>query len=158
MYGFGQEPFGDFPFGDADWARVVLWDELPEEKKQEDLDNGGWYYNFVTCLMPPMNELRNLIYKSYDRTIDPRTARQDLLGYIARNFGITPDLAEPEAYQRMKIEIAGRWRTIKGTSEAYEILCAIHGFDVTVNEVWWNGSEYTTTGPYVFNEVVGTIP
>jgi len=158
MYGFGLEPFGEFPFGRVDWAKVVLWDELPEEVRQDDLDNGGWYYKFVTSLLPPLNELRQLISKSFDHTLDPRKARKDLLEYIAGNFGIVPDLAEPEAYQRMKLEIAGRWRLIKGTAESYEVLCAIHGFSITVNELWWNGSEYSTTGPFIYNEVIGTIP
>lgn len=158
MYSFGHDAFGSTTFGEADWARVVLWDELPGDKKQEDLDAGGKYYDFVTSLMPSFNELKNLIYKSHDHLINPDTARIDLLSYVAGNFGITLDLAEPEAYQRTQVEIAGRWRLIKGTDTSYEILCAIHGFSAVVKEMWWNGNVYTENGPEVTNEVIGTAP
>lgn len=158
MRGFGHDPFGEDPFGLIDWAYVVLWEELPEDKKQEDRDAGGWYELFVRCLVPPINELKYLIYKSHDYVLDPRTARKDLLRYMAGNFGIIPDLDEPEEYQRTKIEIAGRWRLIKGTEDAYEVLCAIHGFEVDVYEIWTNNDTYTTSGPHVTDEVIATVP
>lgn len=158
MYGFGKDSFGDTPFGSMDWAYTVLWSELPEDKKQQDLNAGGWYEKFVRCLLPPINELKRLIYKSHDYIVDPRTARKDLLRYIAGNFGIIPDLDEPEEYQRMKIEIAGRWRLIKGTTDAYKVLCAIHGFSVDVYDVWTDGETYSTTSPFVSEEVIGTMP
>jgi len=158
MGGFGTAPFGDEPFGHADWAYRVLWEELPEEKKQEDLDAGGWYQKFVKSMIPPINELKFLIYKSHDYLIDPRTARKDLLRYIAGNFGIVPDLDEPEEYQRTKIEIAGRWRLIKGTEDAYKVLCAIHGFSVEVYDIWYKNGVYTTTGPNVSEEVIAVVP
>lgn len=157
MSGFGNNSFGQNPFGNVDWARIVLWDELPEYVKNEDLDAGGWYYKFVTALLPTFNQLRYLIYRSHQHVLDPRTARADLLGYIARNFGIVPDLAEPEDYQRTKIEIVGRWRLIKGTTEAYEVLCAIHGFYVNVYDLWWNGNSYVTSKPLVQGEVSGEM-
>jgi hypothetical protein len=158
MYGFGHFPFGHETFGHANWAYVVLWEELPEDKKQEDLDAGGWYEKFCRCLVPPFNELKFLIYKSHDYVIDPRTARKDLLRYIAGNFGIVPDLDEPEEFQRTKIEIAGRWRLIKGTTDAYKVLCAIHGFSVDVYDIWTDGESYTTTGPNVSDEVIAIVP
>jgi len=158
MRGFGHGPFGEETFGYTNWAYVVLWEELPERKKQEDLDAGGWYEKFVRCMIPSLNELKFLIYKSHDYVLDPRTARKDLLRYIAGNFGIIPDLDEPEAYQRTKIEIAGRWRLIKGTEDAYKVLCAIHGFNVDVEEIWTDGTTYSSTGAHVENEVIGVIP
>ncbi len=156
--GFGHEPFGHFPMGHSDWARMVLWEELPDEKKQEDLDAGGYYYKFVTSLMPSFNELKSLIYGSKKYAIDPATARADLLKHVADKFGVTLDYAEPEAYQRTRIEIAGRWRLIKGTKTSYEVLCAVHGFSVDVKEIWWTGSSYSETGPLVSSEIIGYIP
>jgi len=158
MKGFAHSPMGNFPFGHADWAETVLWDELPEETKQEDLDAGGYYYKFVTALMPAFNELQRLVYGSKKYLIDPATVRGDLLKYVASKFGIILDFAEPEAYQRTRVEIAGRWRLIKGKREAYEVLCAIHGFNVDIKEVWWTGTEYSTAGPTTYNEVIGTMP
>ena len=157
MKGFGYDSFGVDPFGHTDWAYHVLWEELPESKRQEDLDAGGWYEKFVRCMIPPINQLKFLIYKSHDYVVDPRNARKDLLRYIAYNFGITPDLDEPEEYQRMKIEIAGRWRLIKGTEDAYKVLCAIHGFDVEVSDIWTDGTSYTTSPPSVGDEVIGVV-
>lgn len=158
MGGFGHDSFGKDSFGHADWAYQVLWEELPEQKRQEDLDAGGWYEKFVRCLLPPINELKFLIYKSREYVVDPRTARKDLLRYIAGNFGIIPDMDEPEEYQRMKIEIVGRWRLIKGTEDAYKVLCAIHGFEVDVYDVWSDGTNRTTSPPNVSDEVMGVIP
>ena len=158
MVGFGMDPFGVTPFGDVDWAKVVLWDELPEEKRREDEEAGGWYKKFATAMMPSFNQLRFLIYKSHEHTLSPRKARKDLLRYIAAQFGIIPDLDEPEAYQRTKIEIAGRWRLIKGTNEAYKVLCAIHGFRVVVQELWWDGVKYTTDTPTISGEVIAVVP
>lgn len=156
--GFGHQDLGNVPFGHADWAKVVLWDELPGEVKQEDLDNGGYYYNFVTALLPSFNELRRLVYGANKYLIDPATVRMDLLRYLANKFGVILDFAEPEAYQRTRVEIAGRWRLIKGTETSYVVLCAVHGFDVEVKEIWWTGSDYSTTGPAVDNEVIGVVP
>ena len=158
MAGFGHESFGHFPFGHSDWSKIVLWDELPEEKKTEDLEAGGFYYKFVMSMIPSFDELKRLVYGSKDYLIDPATVRFDLLQYVAGKFGIILDLAEPEVYQRTRVEIAGRWRLIKGTETSYKILCAIHGFDVDVFEVWWDGSRYTTYGPSIANEVIATIP
>ena len=157
MSGFGRGNIGSGPFGRADWAKSVLWDELPEKEKARDLENGGWFYLFVTCLMPAFNELRNAISLTYQGKVSPRTVRPDLIKYLANMFGIDPDLAEPEEYQRMNIEIASRWRLIKGKRESYEIVCKIHGFNVVVDELWWNGSNYTTIGPNVAGEAIGTI-
>lgn len=158
MRGFGHGAFGRRQFGHIDWARAVLWEELPEADRQLDMEAGGAYYNFVTCLMPSFDELKNLIYKNHEHLMNPRTVRMDLLKYVAGNFGVVLDYAEPEEYQRTQTEIAGRWRLIKGTKKSYEILCAIHGFDVDVKNVWWNGTNYNMTGPRVTNEVVGTMP
>ena len=158
MPGFGRDEFGESPFGHSDWPYIVLWEELPEDKKKEDLDAGGYYHKFVQCLLPPFEELLRLIYKSHDHLVDPRTARKDLLRYIAGNFGIIPDLSEPEEFQRTKIEIAGRWRLIKGTVESYKVLCAIHGFSVDVKDVWWNGESYSSTPPSISGEVIAVVP
>lgn len=156
--GFGNAPFGNFPFGNSNWAYTTLWEELPEEVRQDDLDNGGWFYKFVTSLLPSFNELKRLIYGMDRHLDDPITARNDLLKYLAERFGIILDFEEPEAYQRTRIAIAGRWRLIKGKKEAYEVLCRVHGFEVDVQEMWWNGSIYTDDGPTVSNDLLGYIP
>ena len=159
MLGFGHSAFGaeGDTFGHANWGRAVLWEELPSEVKQQDLDAGGWYYKFATSLVPSFNELKTLVEKSQQKLLDPRTARADLLEWLAMQFGIIPDLAEPESSQRLKIEMVGRWRLIKGTEEAYKVLCAIHGFNVEVKELWWDGENLTEYPSSVSNEVIGVI-
>lgn len=155
MKGFGNQPFGKFPFGNSDWGLVVLWDELPDSVKQEDLDNGGWYYKFVTALVPSFNEMISLIFGMRKYKVDPATVRMDLLRYIAEKFGVILDYAEPEAYQRTRVEIAGRWRLIKGTEASYKVLCAVHGFDVEVEEIWWTGTSYSGNRPVITNDLIG---
>jgi len=157
LSGFGHQPFGHHPFGHTDWAHIVLWDELEERVREEDFEAGGWFYKFISALMPMFNNLITLISRYQDWVVDPRTTRKDLLKRLANNFGVVLDLSEPEDYQRMAIEIAGRLRFIKGWRESYEILCRIHGFEVDVKELWWDGEKYTENPPRVTNEVIGTI-
>ena len=44
-----------------------------------------------------------------------------------------------------------------GTEEAYKVLCAIHGFNVEVKELWWDGENLTEYPSSVSNEVIGVI-
>lgn len=150
-YGFGEDPFGESPFGDVDYAKIVLWDELPPEIKDDDERNGGGYRAFVEAMAPNYQWLRNHIYRFRYMT-DPRQIRHDLLNWFGQNFGIKVDLAEPEAYQRMRANLAARWNIIKGTVDSYTVLCRVHGFEVNVIPLWWTGSEYSETPPEIYGE------
>ena len=144
--GFGHGPFGHGPFGKADWARIVLWDELPVKFRERDEESGGYFRKFVFSLCPSFNWLRDHIAKFKDLT-DPRQIRHDLLEYLAGNFGISIDLAEPEEYQRMRTALATRWNLIKGLNESYVVLCRVHGFEAQVLSLWWDGSRYLEDNP-----------
>jgi hypothetical protein len=152
-YGFGFRPFGEEPFGDPDWCRIVLWEELPPNMQEDDEAQGYPFRTFVYSMCPSFEWLRHHIDRFEDLT-NPFKVRKDLLTYLAANFGIELDLAEPEDFQRIRVSLAARWNIIKGTVEAYEVLCRVHGFEVTVIPLWWNGTEYTESGPSIYNEAI----
>jgi hypothetical protein len=145
-YGFGHEPFGNSLFGNANWCKIVLWDELPDSMKVDDEGQGFPYKKFVNALCPSYNYLVRYIRNLKDIT-DYVNVRHDLLQYLGKNFGIEVDLAEPESYQRMRVGLAARWNIIKGTEDAYVTLCRVHGFECELKPLWWTGYEYVDTEP-----------
>ncbi len=149
--GFGNFYFGDVPFGHIDWSRLVLWEELPSEAKQADKDAGYPYRDFVYSLCPSFDWLKANIDRFKDLD-DPNKIRLNLLSHLGSNFGIDVDEAQPEEYQRMRVQIAGRWNVIKGTVESYYVLCGVHGFNVEVVPLWWNGEIFVEGNPTIYME------
>jgi len=154
-YGFGQQPFGEHPFGDVDYAKIVLWDELPPDLKDDDERVGSPYRTFVNAMAPNYQWIRNHI-RRFQTIVDPRRIRIDLLEWFGQNFGIQIDLEEPEAYQRMRANLAARWNIIKGTVDSYTVLCRVHGFEVNVIPLWWDGTGYSEVQPRIYNEALTT--
>lgn len=150
-YGFGNRGFGTTPFGESDWCKIILYDELPDEIRQQDVDAGDPYLNFVLAMCPSFTWLKRHLDR-FRYITNPRKIREDLLLYLGENFGITVDLAEPLDYQRMRVGLAARWNIIKGTLESYVVLCRVHGFEVDVQGLWWNGSSYQVTPPSIGGE------
>ena len=134
-YGFGNRGFGTTPWGESDWCKIVLYDELPDEVRQQDIDAGGPYLMFVQSMCPSFTWLKRHLDR-FKTLTNPRKIRPDLLLYLGENFGITVDLAEPLEYQRMRVGLAARWNIIKGTIESYVVLCQVHGFEVDVQSLW----------------------
>jgi len=150
-YGFGNRAFGTTPFGESDWCKIVLYDELPGDVRQQDVDAGGPYLKFVEAMCPSFTWLKRHLDR-FKYITNPREIREDLLLYLGENFGIEVDLAEPLGYQRMRAGLAARWNIIKGILESYVVLCRVHGFEVDVHPLWWDGIKYLTTPPVVGGE------
>ena len=150
-YGFGHRNFGDSPFGGIDWCRVVLWEEMPENLRDQDEAAGSPYLKFIESMCPNFEWLRKYIQR-FETITDPYKIRHDLLAYFAKNFGIDIDLAEPEAYQRTRASLAARWNIIKGTVESYKVLCLVHGFNVEVIPLLYVGVEYYSDEPHILYE------
>jgi hypothetical protein len=156
-YGFGEGEFGINPFGDVDYAKIVLWDELPPDLKDDDERQGYPYKTFVESMAPNFQWIRNHI-RRFRYIVDPRRIRLDLLEWFGQNFGIAVDVAEPEAFQRMRANLAARWNIIKGTVDSYVVLCRVHGFEVEVVPLWWTGTEFSETVPGIFGETSTVTP
>ncbi len=150
-YGFGYSNFGNSPFGGVNWCKIVLYDEMPESLREQDAEAGYPYRNFIDGMCPNFEWLRKYIQRFKNLT-DPWEIRKDLLQYFAMNFGIDIDLAEPEQFQRMRSSLAARWNIIKGTVDSYVVLCRVHGFEVNVIPLWWDGENYQQTEPHILNE------
>jgi hypothetical protein len=54
-----------------------------------------------------------------------------LLPFLARDFGISVDAREEEAYQRRWVDSVSRWIGLKGGAQAYPYLAALTGYDQT---------------------------
>jgi len=158
-FGFGEEPFGEFPFGDSDWTYGVLYNELPQRMKDADAAAGGLYMSFVKALAVPMNNMRTLI-NNFSVLRDPIHVRIDLLYYYAHSIGLTIDTAENVDFQRTSADFYAEFVKIKGTARSFAVLAAIHGFDCSVEELWYDCANQveTTTQVPVVGEFVEVIP
>ena len=134
-YGFGHGGFGSTSFGAADWARIVLWDELPSNIRADDEAAGGAFREFVTALMPSFRWLTDHIER-FRSVIEFDQARPELLRYVADAFGIRLDLEQPVDFQRLRLSLLARWNVIKGTEEAIRAVGKCYGFDVDVYRVF----------------------
>lgn len=72
MPGFGHDPFGHYAFGEATWARSVLWSLIPEFYRQADSD--GLLQAFTDAIGVSFTDLRHRI-RAYDDLRDPLRVR-----------------------------------------------------------------------------------
>jgi hypothetical protein len=154
--GYGQGRYGKGPYGHTDWCYYVMYKELPAALQKQDKDEGGYYEKFVKALCIPFNRMRSLI-NNYSSLVDPLSVRIDLLKYYSASYGLEADSAEAETFQRTSADMFGRFRFIKGTASSFVVLAKVHGFDATVQELWWNGTELSSTQTPKVGEVVGVI-
>jgi hypothetical protein len=124
--------------------------------QQQDADSGGYYEKFVRALCLPMNRLRVLI-NNFSSLTNPLEVRLDLLRYYSASFGLETDTVEAETFQRSAADIYGRFRFIKGVSQSFVVLARVHGFEATVQELWFDGTSLSATQTGVVDEVVGEI-
>lgn len=156
--GFGRGPFGRGPFGRSDWCFQVLYLDLPQEMIKQDQAEGGYYEKFVRAASVPLDRLRKLIRNFDDHLRDPILIRQDLLEFYSIGFGLEMDPELREDVRRMRVDIWSRFRLIKGTEQCFVVLARIHGFEATVEELWWNGTSYLTTQPFIDFEFAQEVP
>ncbi len=74
MGGFGSGPFGQNPAGQADWARNVLFDTIPQFYQKADVDNGHLLERLQEGLFPSFDNLREHI-RQYGDLRDPFLVR-----------------------------------------------------------------------------------
>jgi len=70
-----------------------------------------------------------------------------LLQYLAQDFGIEIDRQFSEIRQRSWVRNVSRWVGKKGTAYAYELLCAISGFDATTSALYRITADFLDTIP-----------
>ena len=137
--GFGFQPFGNFPFGEADWAEEVTYAIAPQAEKDDD----------VGCQFDPPMPLRKLFdtYKpqlqdlldKWDAFPDLWDANQvpiEQLGQLGYNFDIFPNSQKDEALQRAEVLNAIQFFISKGLDQGYEIAAAFSGLVVTITPQW----------------------
>lgn len=94
--------------------------------------NLTWYVRNGTNLAP-------------DNKIGVRVSAPPLLGYLAKDFGITVDAREDEVTQRSWVYNVAGWTGIKGTEVGYSSVGKLGGFVITVSPLW-----HVTTALYRF--------
>jgi hypothetical protein len=145
--GFGAGVLGDGPFGSYNWARQVLWNDLPEIDRRLDVTEGnGALERWQEATMPLFQEILTFA-RDFEQLRDPDTVRTKFQDTIS----VTIDLAEA----------TGDGRTIRvvlndpdpsdpfvplGRTSVGWILIASDGKEYTVAEVHKQRSEIIVTG------------
>ncbi len=136
MPGFGNSPFGQFPFGEWAWSDTMLFRYVPELYRQADAGDigDGTLEAFLDAVRPSFDVLRRYIRafgdlrdplkvaSQYDGEAALRLGRQvELLGEVEQ-FGIdgviTPARAFTAPTARFRAEDRGKRLTVKGSSVA----------------------------------------
>jgi len=162
--GFGFQDFGDFPFGDADWAEEVTYALAPQHVRDDD----------VTCQFIPEMPFRGLTnaYKPQLQDLldkwnlfpalwDANRVPIEQLDQLGYNFDIFPSDQKSEALRRAEVLNAIQFFINKGIDGGYEIAAAFSGLIVSITPLWAEtcaiGAALQEEGPTVFFPTFDTI-
>jgi hypothetical protein len=163
--GFGFQPFGQFPFGHADWAEEVLYVVTPQKQKDDDalcpFEPAQPYRKWIDALKPQFQDLLDkweLFPSLWDANKVP-IEQLDPLGY---NFDVFPSTQKSEALRRSEVLNAIRFFLNKGIDAGYEIAAAFSGLVVTITPLWADTCEGVATlqeaGPTEFFATFDVAP
>ena len=137
--GFGSTRWGDFPWGNSDWAEQILWKAMPEFYKILDQQTHGDVPNplrgFVDAIKPPLEELRRKT-RDFPDLWNADFAPEKHLPSLARAIGLNPSTNKPEVFQRLEILNAHQLYLHKGTDKGYRIVGSFDGLDVTIEGLY----------------------
>jgi len=146
LIGFGYDPFGEEPFGFADYSDGTLWDFMPEIYRIEDEKRDNIFRNFIISLRPIFDEIL-LKTEKFPELRDANKIWIEHLKLLANDYGVVIDDNDVEYFKRSSIRNAFKWFGIKGTRNAYDIIGKIYGFAVEVKELYWTPSGFTSDPP-----------
>lgn len=134
--GFGFFPFGNHPFGRADFGVDVISRSFPEAYQE---DNNGRANDLMVHYLQLIEDSVNRSKQNIDvisDQVDFDRVRNDLLPRLGSTIDVTIDSSEPVEFQRSLVGNAILFYRIKGTLASYEIRGKISGFDVTVDNLY----------------------
>ena len=137
--GFGFQLFGEFPFGEADWAEEVTWKIIPLFYR--DLDALSPHEppeplrKWIDAMKPPLQDLQDR-WQEFPDLWDANKIRLDQLPFLAANFAIVQGENKDERLRRAEVLNAIRLFLNKGTDLGYEIQAAFEGLLVVITPIW----------------------
>jgi len=137
--GWGLQPFGQFPFGTADWHLAAFLPLVPEIHRTDDLTVGGRValplLTFLNALKPNMNELEQK-WRDFPDLWSADDCPVDQLRLLAATLGLELSTDKSELFQRLEIINLPQVIINKGTDLGYRIAGAFEGLEGTVTGLW----------------------
>jgi len=163
--GFGFQPFGEFPFGHADWAEEVTFAVAPQHVRDDDalcpFDPPVPFRKLADSYKPQLQDLLDN-WDLFPSLWDANRVPIEQLAQLGYNFNISPSSLKSEALQRSEVLNAVQFFLNKGIDQGYEIAAAFSGLIVTITPLWADscdaGANLIEEGPTEFFATFNTIP
>ena len=163
--GFGFQPFGDFPFGHADWAEEVTYAVAPQHQRDDDalcpFDPPLPLRKLVDAYKPQLQDLLDT-WELFPSLWDANKVPIEQLAQLGYNFDIFPSSLKSEALQRAEVLNAIQFFLNKGIDQGYDIAAAFSGLIATVTPLWadicGDGATFSEVGPTEFFARFDTLP
>lgn len=137
--GWGLQPFGNFPFGTADWHLAALLPLIPEVHRNDDVSAGGRVtlplLTFLNSLKPLMNEIEQK-WRDFPNLWNADDCSLEQLRLLASTLGVELSTDKPEVFQRLEIINLPQVIINKGTDLGYKIAGAFEGLTGNVTGLW----------------------
>jgi hypothetical protein len=131
--GFGQSgPYGVDPWGQTNFARKILLENLPQVYVEADLDNDDIFTKFIQGLFPNTNEFRNLLDRFPDIR-DPEAIPPDAIDLlvILNDLQTEIQIVGPT----LPLVVVGNQITITGENPAETITVAVVGVENDLSRI-----------------------
>jgi hypothetical protein len=126
--GFGQDSFGASPFGEAWWARRVLWEYVPEFDRQLDASSGGALEKFMMSmgdmLIRPRRQISGMSSLRDARTLRTRWSTPVSVPSASFTLFTAADASDGAAYVQMVVpdgavfaDVGPEWVVDTGSSQ-----------------------------------------
>lgn len=117
MPGFGHGPFGADPFGEWSWEEEILWQDIPERRRNRDTRQGeSFMRNFITAIQPSFKGLREHIADFFSLR-DPWTCRTR---YNTPEDSLDIELVDIEDHNADAVSPDERWMSLYIKGEPLE--------------------------------------
>lgn len=163
--GFGFQPFGQFPFGHADWAEEVTYAIAPQFIRDDDVtcefDPPMPFRGLVDSFKPQLQDLLDR-WELFPSLWDANRIPIEQLEQLGYNFDIFPSTQKSEALRRAEVLNAIQFFINKGLDQGYDIAAAFAGLIATVTPLWADscdaGATLSETGPTSFFPTFESFP
>ena len=163
--GFGFQPFGQFPFGHADWAEEVTYAAAPQFIRDDDVmcqfDPEMPFRKLSDSYKPQLQDLLDK-WELFPALWDANRVPIEQLNQLGYNFDTFPSEQKDEALRRAEVLNAIQFFITKGLDQGYEIAAAFSGLLATITPLWSDscgaGGNYTEAGPTVFTPLFDSVP
>lgn len=163
--GFGFQPFGEFPFGHADWAEEVTYNVAPQAQKDDDVlcpfDPPVPFRKLTDTYKPQLQDLLDK-WDLFPALWDANRVPIDQLTQLGYNFDTFPSTLKDERLRRSEVLNAIQFFLNKGIDRGYVIAAAFSELLVTITPFWSDscgaGASLQEAGPTEFFATLDAFP